>query len=58
MDSNHNNGGSIKEQRQSRMDLEPTGHSTFKVPVDQRIFKPGTLTVDGGNSLNFKEPTL
>jgi len=54
MDSILKSGGSIKEQRPSKIKSERDGHSTSEVQEDLINFKPGTPTVDGGNSSDLK----
>jgi len=54
MDSILKSGGSIKEQRQSNLKRTRDGHGTSVAQEDLINFKPGTPTVDGGNSSDLK----
>jgi hypothetical protein len=58
MDSILKLGGSIKEQRPSRISKTKDGLSTSRILEDQTISKLITLTQDGSNSSHLKQITL
>jgi hypothetical protein len=57
MDSRHNFGGLIKEQRLSNHGKIEPGHGTLNPQENPMTCKPGTLTVDGGNCSDTKDKT-
>jgi len=58
MDSIHNNGGSIKRPKPSRIGRTRDGHSISKVQEDKETCKLGTPTQDGGSSSDMKMKLL